>query len=134
MTVDLLPETMRFVSIGEDRRLDLEFTFEVTSGLTRFTLPVTVNGISSIDEALVEATAKVRSLGAALARAAGTPCWAEPPRAPMTLSGCVAPVMPAARPTSPPFRLPHGGARALITSEATPSPQTQCCDAILDVA
>lgn len=77
MMVDLLPETMRFVSIGEDGRFQLEFVFEVTCGLARFTLPICVGGKASIDEALVEATQQVRHMGLAMAKAAQTAEWVE---------------------------------------------------------
>lgn len=77
MMVDLLPETMRFVSIGEDGRFQLEFVFEVTCGLARFTLPICVGGKASIDEALVEATQQVRHMGLAMANAAQTAEWIE---------------------------------------------------------
>ena len=78
MMVDLLPETMRFVSIGEDGRFQLEFVFEVACGLARFTLPICVGGKTSIDEALVEATQQVRLMGLAMAQAAQTAEWVEP--------------------------------------------------------
>lgn len=127
MTVDLLPETMRFVSIGEDGCFQLEFVFEVTCGLERFTLPVSVGGRSSIDAALAEATEKVRTLGLALARAARAADWAEVPvRTPAA----------RARPCKadpPPFRL-ESPSEVMALAVAEPLPATaaasQCCDAI----
>jgi hypothetical protein len=77
MGVDILPDSMRFVSVDADGRFDLEFVFEITSGLARFTLPVCVGGQASIDEALVEATDRVRLLGLAMAKAAGDAGWVE---------------------------------------------------------
>jgi hypothetical protein len=77
MVVEILPDSMRFVSVDADGRFDLEFVFEITTGLARFTLPVCVGGKVSIDEALVEATDRVRLLGLAMAKAAGDADWAE---------------------------------------------------------
>jgi hypothetical protein len=126
--VDLLPETMRFVSVGEDGRLELEFVFEVTSGLTRFTLPVSVSGLTSIDEALAEATEKVRSLGLALARAARSASWADAENDPASIAAR------RAQPAAPPFSLERAnGAMALVVAETAAAP-SQCCDAIFDVA
>ena len=128
--VDLLPDTMRFISIGDDGRLELEFVFEITSGLTRFTLPVRVGGVASIDQALGEATEKVRSLGVALAQAAHTACWSEalthPPR-----TDLVAPRQPG-HTAGTPFRIERAG--AIVLAEPAIAVPPQCCDAILAVA
>jgi hypothetical protein len=133
MTVDLLPETMRFVSIGEDGRFQLEFVFEVTCGLARFTLPVTVGGQASLDEALAEATDKVRILGLALARAARGADWNEPASPRASVPARVKPSRCAGRAVPAPFRLErHNVARGLAVAEPVPgtSATAQCCDAI----
>lgn len=129
--VDLLPETMRFVSIGDDGRLELEFVFEVTSGLTRFTLPVRVGGMSSIDHALAEATEKVRLLGVALAQAARSANWSDAEGDPDSPAGRDG----TGRQPGQPFRLERGnGAVTLMKPEPATTASPQCCDAILDVA
>ena len=132
MMVDLLPETMRFVSIGDDGRLELEFVFEVTSGLTRFTLPVRVGGAASIDQALAEATEKVRSLGVALAQAAHAACWSEALGDPDASAGRAIAARPAAPAAGTPFRIERANGAIMLTDSAIAAPQ--CCDAISDMA
>lgn len=133
MTVDLLPETMRFVSVGDDGRYELEFVFEVTCGLTRFTLPVTVGGHSSIDQALGEATEGVRAVALSLARAARGARWADRELAekPPSRRADVGQAMGGA--LLWPFRVdPHRPVRALVAGDSAAG--AQCCNATLEVA